>query len=154
MPGSSGAASIVRGGVRGRAVGTQRRSQLCFGCKRSLPAQESCVVFNDSITKGKSSMTAFFSPFVPSSLPEGSPSLAAGLCGQEAAEQTSLFLPSIEGALIKRGNPRPAARGSLKSRRQGWHPQPWSRALPGSPRLLPAGLGSARGSPSGLSHQP
>lgn len=97
---------------------------------------------------------------MPSSLPEGSPSLAAGLCEQDAAEQTSLFLLSIEGALIKPGNPRPAARGFLEScccclweQPQAWHLQPRSRARR---QLRPAGLGSACCSPAcacGFSHQ-
>lgn len=85
---------------------------------------------------------------MPSSLPEGSPSLAAGLCGQDAAEQTSLFLPSIEGALINRGNPRPAERGFLQSRRCCLWEQPRAALAPpaaeqSAPSPLPAGLASA-----------
>lgn len=54
--------------------------------------------------------------FVLSSLTEGSLSLAGGLCEQDAAEQTSLILPNIEGSLINPGNPRRAARGLLETR--------------------------------------
>lgn len=59
----------------------------------------------------------FFFPFVLSSLTEGSLSLAGGLCEQDAAEQTSLILPNIEGALINPRNPWRAARVFLETRR-------------------------------------
>lgn len=45
-------------------------------------------------------------PFVLSSLTEGPLLLAGGLCDQGAAEQTTLILPSIEGALINPGSPQ------------------------------------------------
>lgn len=41
----------------------------------------------------------------------------AGWREQDAAEQTSLFLPHIEGALIKAGNPRRAAKVLLRAQR-------------------------------------
>lgn len=90
MPGSSGAASIVRGGVRGR-VWEQHRSQLCFGRKRSLLAQESCVVFNDSITKGKSSMTAFFPLLCPAHYQKDLPRWPPGCAGRRLLNKPAFF---------------------------------------------------------------
>lgn len=97
----------------------------------------------------------FFFPFVLSSLTEGSLSLAGSLCEQDAAEQTSLILPSIEGALINPGNPWRAARVFLGTRRSlplGTAAGPASPATERSqpaPMRFPAGAAScARGVPS------
>ena len=109
-------ALIFRGGVRGWGGGksSTNPSSVLAGKDPRWPGNH--VLFLMTLYYRRKIFNDIFFPFVLSSLTEGSCSLAGGLCEQDAAEQTSLILPTIEGALINPGNPRRAARVFLETR--------------------------------------